>query len=121
MAPGGVSFDLAGHAGSDDQADPRFDRREFMTPPTCTPCTPTPVQRFPSAGLPEGKARRASLGRTSCGSSVLGRVRTLQLLAAISSSIRAHSFSSTKYCSVVALPSLMSWTHFSNGILMSKA
>src|SRR5262249_5376534 len=46
-------------AGGDDEADARCDRREFMTPPTCTPCTSTPVQRFPSAALPEGKARRA--------------------------------------------------------------
>src|SRR5262249_24850343 len=29
-----------GHAGRDEKVDARFDRREFMTPPTCTPARP---------------------------------------------------------------------------------
>src|SRR5262249_45464952 len=46
------------------------------------------------------------------------RDQALAPLAATSSSMRAHRFFSTKYCSVVALPSLTSWVHFSSGSLM---
>src|SRR4029078_3916425 len=41
--------------------------------------------------------------------------------AAISSSMRAQRFSSTKYCSVAALPSLTSCVHCSSGSLMPNA
>ena len=41
-------------------------------------------------------------------------------LAATSSSMRVHRFCSTKYCSVVALPSLTSCVHCSSGILIPK-
>src|SRR5262249_31483687 len=43
------------------------------------------------------------------------------VLAATSSSMRAHRLLRTKYCSVVALPSLTSWVHCSSGILMPNA
>src|SRR5262245_23454343 len=42
-------------------------------------------------------------------------------LAATSSSMRALRFLSTKYWSVVALPSLTSWVHCSSGSLIPKA
>src|SRR5262249_33883859 len=42
-------------------------------------------------------------------------------LAATSPSMRAQRFLSTKYCSVVALPSLTSWVHCSSGSLMPNA
>src|SRR5215216_3922144 len=42
-------------------------------------------------------------------------------LAATRSSMRAQRFFKTKYCSVVAAPSLTSWVHFSSGSLMAKA
>src|SRR5262249_12956208 len=48
-------------------------------------------------------------------------VAALAPLAATSWSMRSHRFFSTKYCAVVALPSLTSWVHFSSGILMPKA
>src|SRR5947199_3722 len=35
--------------------------------------------------------------------------------------MRSARFCSTKYCSVVALPSLTSWVHFSSGILIPNA
>src|SRR5215467_687166 len=41
--------------------------------------------------------------------------------AATRPSMRAHRLSSTKYCSVVALPSLTSCVHCSSGSLMPKA
>src|SRR5579883_128819 len=43
------------------------------------------------------------------------------LLAATRPSICAHRFFRTKYCSVVALPSLTSWVHCSSGILIPNA
>jgi hypothetical protein len=35
--------------------------------------------------------------------------------------MRAQRFFRTKYCSVVALPSLTSWVHFSSGSLIPNA
>ena len=53
--------------------------------------------------------------------SIIGALWRRAFLAATSSSIRSARFCSTKYCSVVALPSLTSWVHFSSGILIPNA
>jgi hypothetical protein len=48
-------------------------------------------------------------------------VRGYAPLAATNSSMRALRFFRTKYCSVVALPSLTSCVHFSSGSLIPNA